>query len=158
MSSSPSRVACLQANQGRPFKKAAHGRLFLVALGSFSPVVIPRLPVSRHTRAGLMKKATQRQLQKAALGAVFICRHPRVAYPQANQGRSFKKGSPRPAFLSHLGVRFFGVIPKLPFSRQTRAGLMKKATQRRLQKAAWGRFCLPSSPGCISPSKPGPAI
>ena len=38
--------------------------------GRFFFVVIPRLPVSRQTRAGLMKKATQRRLQKAALGVV----------------------------------------------------------------------------------------
>ena len=43
---------------------------FLSPWGRFFFVVIPRLPVSRQTRAGLVKKTTQRRLQKAALGAV----------------------------------------------------------------------------------------
>ena len=35
-------------------------------------VVTPRFPVSRQTRAGLMKKATQRRLQKVDSGAVLF--------------------------------------------------------------------------------------
>ena len=125
---------CLSPGKpGSAIKKDSPWPAFLSRLGVvFPPVVIPRLPVSRQTRAGLMKKATQRRLQKAALGAVLFAVIPGLHIPRQTRAGHLKKGSPRPAFLSRLGVVFFVVIPRLPASRQTRAGLMKNTTQRRL--------------------------
>ena len=45
-----------QANQGRPYTKATQRRLFGAALVSVPFVTIPGLPVSRQTRAGLIKR------------------------------------------------------------------------------------------------------
>ena len=50
------------------------------------------------------------------------------------------------------------IIPGLPVSRQTRAGLIKRQPNAGFLKPPWCQFSFVVVPGCLSPGKPGSAI
>ena len=140
------RVFCLQANQGRPYKKATQRRPFEAALVSVPFVVTPGLPVSRQTRAGLIIKATQRRLLEAALVSVpFVVIHGLPVFRQtradliikATQGRLLKAASESAIERIELGP-----------TRQIPPGLWPPSV--RLCGSNWG-WLFPRSPwGCTS--------
>ena len=133
LSSSPG-CPCLQANQGRPDKKATQAPVFDAALVSVPFIVTPGLPVSRQTRAGLMKRQPSAGFLKPPW-CQFLS-SPSAGCPclQANQGRPDKKATQRRLFEAALVSVPFAVIHGLPVSRQIRADLIIKATQGRLFK------------------------
>jgi len=94
------------------FFESPWGRLFFV--------VIPRLPVSRQTRAGLMKKATQRRLQKAALGVVSFAAILGLHIPRQTRAGHLKKAAHGRLLLVALGSSVIDAgILKLALSKTT---------------------------------------